>query len=148
MARARERQKLLQCLDKTDEIPHSTSPKASSQPNLPATSKIIQDSVIKTSSSEGNIPPKFARQNSVTRVSSEISSTNNSSLTTSKTLNIQNDNFNMEIKVKSSENVRVEVQIEEHNEDEDMDDKNEGGLRKDAKSRLDRLGKLYAGQFF
>lgn len=48
----------------------------------------------------------------------------------------------MEIKLKSSEHVRVEVEFTEEDKD-----KPEGScLREDAKNRLKRLGKLYAGK--
>ncbi|KAF5291923.1 hypothetical protein FQA39_LY14155 [Lamprigera yunnana] len=73
-----------------------------------------------------------------------------------QTINFQKESFNMEIKLCSSENVKVEVQFEE---DDGIGDKencnslpkcesvicNEGGLREDAKKRLQRLGKLYSG---
>lgn len=103
---------------------------------------------IKETMSEGDIT-KFVRQNSTTRISSDMPG----SPQQLKTLNIQRNNFNMEIKVSSEDNVRLEVEIE-HRDDDDEDgegkenfstDKNEGdgvGLRENTRSRLNRLGKL------
>ncbi|RZB39980.1 hypothetical protein BDFB_005308 [Asbolus verrucosus] len=134
LTRARERQKMLEGY--CDKKP---GPLTSSQPNLNSALPGGLSPTFKNSS-EGNLS-KFSRQ-STTRVSSAITSSPNSQ----KTLNIHNDNFNMEIKVSSADNVRVEVQIEEQQESDEGDGgRSEGGLRQDAKNRLNRLGKLYAG---
>lgn len=111
---------------------------ASSEPNLRLNSP--KQTPTYKSNSEGNVS-RPSRQNT-TRVSSQILSASPHS---PKTLNIHNENFNMEIKVHSADNVRVEVEIEEQQESGDETDQIEGGLRQDAKMRLNRLGKLYAG---
>lgn len=149
MARARERQKLLKDYSSENDVNKLLVKKAaSSEPNLNETTKENEivpdckfDPVYKENLSEGNIP-KFSRQNSKTRVSSNIPGSPQSHL---KTLNIQRDNFNMEIKLTSSENVRVEVEIEDQSDDDSGSHCSENGLREDAKNRLKRLGKLYAG---
>lgn len=82
------------------------------------------------------------RQNSTTRVSSKIPGSPQPQL---KTLNIQNENFNMEIKVTSLENIRVEVEIEEQNDSDTGNAISDSCLRDESKSKLKRLGKLYAG---
>nr|XP_008200136.1 PREDICTED: actin-binding protein anillin isoform X2 [Tribolium castaneum] len=125
LTRARERQRLLE--DYNSDL-RKTPPRSGkvtlSQPNLSSNSPKLEAN----SKSEGNLP-------TVTRT--HISS----DFTSHKSLNIQNDSFNMEIKVSSADNVHVEVQIEEQSDD----DRSDGGLRQDAKNRLNRLGKLYAG---
>lgn len=131
--------------DQTPEVLNN-GPSASSEPNLHRQSPKKTPTTNNKSSSEGNISNlRSARQNT-TRVSSQIMSASPHS---PKTLNIHNENFNMEIKVHSADHVRVEVEIEEHEEDEEVDgdetDQFEGGLRPDAKKRLNRLGKLYGG---
>lgn len=88
---------------------------------------------------------KFTRQNSITRVCSDIQGSPGQQ---TKTLNIQRDDFNMEIKVNSSENVRLEVEIEERSEDGSQGSESNFGLREESKNRLKRLGKLYAGKTF
>lgn len=101
--------------------------------------------VIKETTSEGNIP-KFVRQNSTTRISSDMPG----SPKQLKTLNIQRDNFNMEIKVSSADNVRLEVEIEDRDDDDgdgkENFSKSDGdgtvGLRENTRSCLNRLGKL------
>ncbi|XP_044264365.1 anillin isoform X2 [Tribolium madens] len=129
LTRARERQKLLEDynsdLKKTP--PRNGKVTTLSQPNLNANSP---NKLENNSKSEGNLTR--------THISSDF--------TSHKSLNIQNDSFNMEIKVSSADNIHVEVQIEEQCDDEtNGGDKNDGGLRQDAKNRLNRLGKLYAG---
>lgn len=110
-----------------------------SEPSLSTKTEIIQLPVAENIS-EGNIP-NYNRHNSKTLVSSDMPG----SPQQPKTLNIQRDDFNMEIKLTSSENVRVEVEIQE-TDDNDVEENNEGAcLREDAKNRLKRLGKLYAG---
>lgn len=84
---------------------------------------------------------RFTKQNSRTRVSSEMPASPKSQM---KTLNIQQDNFNMEIKVTSTENVRVEVEIAET--DDDNDTASDTGMRTESKSKLKRLGQLYGGK--
>lgn len=115
----------------------SNGQSSSSEPNL---LNSLKQTPTNKSNSEGNVS-KSARHNT-TRVSSQIMSASPNS---PKTLNIHNENFNMEIKVHSADNVRVEVEIEEQHESGDETDQFEGGLRPDAKMRLNRLGKLYAG---
>ncbi|KAJ3648680.1 hypothetical protein Zmor_020464 [Zophobas morio] len=137
LSRARERQKLLENYNGEGSGNSFSSKRvALSQTNLNSETpnKLIHNH---KSNSDGNIT-KIAHQSPTTLVSSDFSS--------HKTLNIQNDDFNMEIKVSSADNVRVEVQIEEDNsQDSSQTEKNQGGLRTNAKNRLDRLGKLYAG---
>lgn len=101
-------------------------------------------SPLKENMSEGNIS-KYVRQNSKTLVSSDMPGSPQNQL---KTLNIQRDDFNMEIKLTSSENVRVEVEIEEADDDTGENNENieRACLREDAKNRLNRLGRLYAGK--
>lgn len=95
------------------------------------------NAALKENKSEGNIA-----KCSKTQVSSDMPGSPRNQL---KTLNIQQEDFNMQIKVSSTENVRLEVEIKE---DGDGDSKGEtAGLREDAKHRLKRLGKLYAGKF-
>lgn len=99
-------------------------------------------SPLKEHNSDTNLP-RFSRQNSRTRVSSDIPASPQPQL---KTLNIQQDNFNMEIKVTSTENIRVEVEIGEHDESSNHGSpKNDCGLRDESKKRLKQLGKLYGG---
>lgn len=91
--------------------------------------------------------PKFSRQNSRTRVSSDIPGSPKTQL---KTLNIQQDNFNMEIKVTSIEDVRVEIEIGEQEESQISTDnlgspKSDCGLRDESKKKFKQLGRLYAG---
>lgn len=154
MQRARERQRKLQELtgatDKKSSPLKETNVSAENA-KLVARKEVVSDSCLllkeksfdsslKENSSEGNIV-RCVRQNSKTHVSSDMPGSPRNQL---KTLNIQKDDFNMEIKVSSTENVRVEVQIEE----KDGDDENVSEtpcLREDAKHRLKRLGKLYAG---
>lgn len=130
LTRARERQKLLE--DYNSDLkrtpPRCSKPTALSQPNLNLSVSPKKNNFL--TKSEGNL-----RQNTTTHISSDF--------TSHKSLNIQNDAFNMEIKVSSADNIHVEVQIEECD-----DETNGGGLRQDAKNRLNRLGKLYAGRDF
>lgn len=91
--------------------------------------------------------PRFSRQNSRTRVSSDIPGSPKTQL---KTLNIQQDNFNMEIKVTSTEDVRVEIEIGEQEESQISHNnfgspKSDCGLRDESKKKFKQLGKLYAG---
>lgn len=150
MERARERQRKLQEL--TGATEKTTPLKESNQTEKSVTRKeVVSDSclimkeksfdgALKENRSEGNVA-KCGRQSSKTHVSSDMPGSPRNQL---KTLNIQKEDFNMEIKVSSTENVRVEVQFEEEGEN------NAGGetanLREDAKYRLKRLGKLYAGK--
>lgn len=137
-----------------------------SEPNLAETPKIsrkeiVSDSNIYTKSSfyetakenTPNSPSKFKRQNSTTRVSSHIPGSPQPQL---KTLNIQRDDFNMEIKLVATDDVKVEVEIQERSEDDGSDSENKngsngdvdkGGIREQARSKLQRLGKLYGGKF-
>lgn len=97
----------------------------------------------KENKSDSNLP-SFTRQNSRTRISSEVFGSPKGQ---SKTFNIQNENFNMEIKLTSTDNVRVEVEIAEGEDDVGS---NHGGneesvLREESRNKLKRLGKLYAG---
>lgn len=146
--RARERQRKLQELTGGVGATEKSVPLRESNQTKAATRKeVVSDSCLfvmdnrgsnaglKENNSEGNIV-KSLRQNSMTQVSSEMPGSPRNQL---KTLNIQKEDFNMEIKVSSVDNVRVEVQIEEG------EDNNGAGLREDAKHRLKRLGKLYAG---
>ncbi|CAG9861041.1 unnamed protein product [Phyllotreta striolata] len=153
LARARERQKLLVSSNNVErtplrennsafaEDPQKLRRESLSESNVhsPSTSA---DSPLKGVISEGNLT-KFTRQNSVTRVSSEMPA---SPKPLSKTLNIQQDNFNMEIKVTSSDNVRVQVEIAETEENDDSEEaSSDSGMRVESKSKLKRLGQLYAG---
>lgn len=148
MHRARERQRKLQELTGATETPVSLRASNQTENSKLATRKeVVSDSCLmekavntplKENNSEGNIM-KCLRQNSKTQVSSDMPGSPRNQL---KTLNIQKEDFNMEIIVSSTENVRVEVQIEE----EDDDENNAACLRADAKHRLKRLGKLYAGK--
>lgn len=148
MQRARERQRKLQELTGSIEKPAPLKESNQTVNKLTTRKEIVSDSclllkeksldsVLKENKSEGNI----GRQNSKTHMSSDMPGSPMNKL---KTFNIKQEDFNMEIKVSSTENVRVEVQIEEENGE------NKGGneipcLREDAKCRLKRLGKLYAG---
>lgn len=154
MQRAKERQRKLQEL--TGVTPLKESNVSTENSTLATRKEVVSDSCLfmkekphdsplKENSSEGNIM-KYVRQNSKTHISSDMPGSPRNQL---KTLNIQKDDFNMEIKVSSAENVRVEVQIEE--KDDEGDDESGGeaqGLRENAKARLKRLGKLYAGEIF
>ncbi|KAF5297571.1 hypothetical protein FQR65_LT10002 [Abscondita terminalis] len=103
------------------------------------------------SKSEGNLNTTIVRENSKNHISSNLPGSPHHH----KTLNIQKENFNMEIKLCSTESVRVEVDFQEEecdheskenvNLSEQINENNQGGLRDDAKMRLNRLGKLYAG---
>ncbi|CAG9831440.1 unnamed protein product [Diabrotica balteata] len=150
--RARERQKLLESYGGTDRVPLKDANSLSSEPQK-GRKESLSDSNIsvnvstknletqsKENKSEGNLA-KFTRQNSRTKVSSDMPASPKNQL---KTLNIQQDDFNMEIKLTASEKVRVEVEIAEAlSDNDDM----EGGcpLRIESKSKLKRLGQLYAG---
>ncbi|XP_031344694.1 anillin isoform X2 [Photinus pyralis] len=106
------------------------------------TKSLLDSNLITETQSEGNLT-SMVRQNSKTRISSNITGSPQSHL---KTLNIQRENFNMEIKLSSTENVRVEVEFQEENEEGKENIKQDtAGLRDDAKMRLQRLGRLYAG---
>lgn len=131
-----------------------------SQPNLTNVKRIPRKEVVSDSSiqqktvnfgavlregeSAGNVS-SFKRQNSVTQITSDMPG---SPLPQLKTLSIKNDDINVEIKLTSSENVRLEVEIAERSSSEDEGGA-EGGkrpvIREQAKSKLQRLGKLYAG---
>ncbi|KAJ8934598.1 hypothetical protein NQ314_013261 [Rhamnusium bicolor] len=160
LARARERQKMLEGYTGNEKTPlreKNREVKTCSEPNLTDVKKtnrkeIVSDSnissntqcfdtTIKENKFESNLP-RFTRQNSKTRVSSEIPGSPNSQL---KTLNIQKENFNMEIKVSSTDNIRVEVEIEEQDDSDTGSTFSESGLRDESKSKLKRLGELYAG---
>lgn len=115
-----------------------------SESSLPQT---INASPLRENNSENNLP-RFSRQNSRTRVSSDIPGSPKTQL---KTLNIQQDNFNMEIKVTSIEDVRVEIEIGEQEDSENpprniASSKGDCGLRNESKNKLKQLGKLYAGR--
>ncbi|CAH1981243.1 unnamed protein product [Acanthoscelides obtectus] len=168
LARARERQKLLEnypSSDKLEKTPLKDSNLnmacSQSQANLTdikTPQRIHKESVsdscinvdkdleivLKENKSESALS-RFQRQNSKTRISSEIAGSPNAK---SNTLNIQRDNFNMEIKVTSSDDVRVEVEIAG---DDFVSNKGTGSngsenvLRDESKNKLKRLGKLYAG---
>lgn len=115
--------------------------------------KFSTHEVLKENKSDSNVY-KTTRQNSMTKVLSDVQGTMDSPV---KMLNIQKENFNMEIKLTSAENVRVEVEIEERDASDDEnngveiveikqnEDDEKSMLREDAKKRLQRLGKLYAG---
>ena len=103
---------------------------------------------------EGRVPQNSHK---FTKVSSDMPGSSPSQL---KTLNIQDNDINMEIKFVAAENVRVEVEIRKEDSDRESDDGNSGdnhnaplnngvesGLREQAKYRLKKLGKLYAGSF-
>lgn len=159
LARARERQKMLEVYGSSDDNARSKinslisldsnqkhKRESISDPNL--NSQTYLSSSLKENNSEGNLS-RFSRQNSKTRVSSEMPGSPNTQL---KTLNIQQDNFNMEIKVTSSENIRVEVEIGEREGSESPNSnlgspKSDCGLRNESKKRLKQLGKLYGGKF-
>ncbi|VEN58116.1 unnamed protein product [Callosobruchus maculatus] len=166
LARARERQKMLENYPSSDALDKKPLKESNlnivssqSQANLSDTrtpqrvhKESLSDSninigkdhemMLKENKSEGALT-QFKRQNSKTRISSEIGGSPNSK---SKTLNIQQENFNMEIKVTSSENVRVEVEIAGDDFESNKDsNKSESALRDESKYKLKRLGKLYAG---
>ncbi|KAK5647362.1 hypothetical protein RI129_002254 [Pyrocoelia pectoralis] len=161
LERARERQKkLLQNKDVTalegSNSVSVTSLRESKGVNMTTTvsdpvlcTKSLPDNNLGTETkSEGNLV-SMVRQNSKTRISSNITGSPQSLM---KTFNIQKENFNMEIKLSSTENVRVEVEFQDENEEGkeniqsvDVSNNNQVGLRDDAKMRLQRLGKLYAG---
>lgn len=148
------------CLESSNSNNQKISPKdlVVSDSNL-SNKKISDNLPLKGSASEGNFP-KLIRQNSKMNISSEIPGSPQLQL---KTLNIQKENFNMEIKLCSTENVRIEVELQEESDsnDEGKENKvyktkfeagdsacNQGVIREDAKRRLQRLGKLYAGNIF
>ncbi|XP_017779672.1 PREDICTED: actin-binding protein anillin-like isoform X2 [Nicrophorus vespilloides] len=81
--------------------------------------------------------PKMMKQNSKTKISSDV--TNND-----QTLNIVKDSLNLEIKVSSTDNVRVEVEID--SDSDNIENVATPIIREQAKSRLQRLGKLYSGE--
>ncbi|KAJ8956078.1 hypothetical protein NQ318_016530 [Aromia moschata] len=160
LARARERQRMLKGYTGNEKIPlreTNEDAKANSEPNLTDIQKIPRkeiasdpdmsrkieniDNTFKENKSE-SILPRIVRQNSKTRVSSELPGSPKTQL---KTLNIQKENFNMEIKVSSKDNVRVEVEIEEQDDSDTGSHTSESGLRDESKYKLKRLGKLYAG---
>ncbi|XP_074040615.1 anillin, actin binding protein [Leptinotarsa decemlineata] len=154
LVRARERQKMLEGFTGAEKVPSveiSSNISQSKVLEIPQVHKESlsesnhlrsYDSSLRESQSENN-STRFSRQNSKTRVSSDMPGSPRSQL---KTLNIQQDNFNMEIKVSSTENVRVEVEIAEAGDTIDnVDHKSESGLRDESKSKLKRLGKLYSG---
>lgn len=114
-----------------------------SDSNLTQTKETCLNSPLRENNSEGNLP-KFSRQNSRTRVSSDIPGSPKTQL---KTLNIQQDNFNMEIKVTSTEDVRVEIEIGEQEQNGGGSPKGDCGLRNESKKMLKQLGKLYAGKY-
>lgn len=114
--------------------------------NLSQKSQTYLETALNENILENNVP-RFSRQNSRTKVSSDIPGSPKTQL---KTLNIQQDNFNMEIKVTSTEDVRVEVEIGEKECSENLSDniespKSDCGLRDESKKRLKQLGKLYGG---
>ncbi|XP_030762791.1 anillin-like isoform X2 [Sitophilus oryzae] len=157
LSRARERQRMI-----GEAKSHPLRETNKSEPNLTKVTAIPPKEI----HSEGNLAAlsnkedslsmlnstyttKFHRQNSVTRISSDVEGSPNNNMLT-KTLNIQKDDFNMEIKVKSAENVRVEVEIEERENEENIErfsnhNEENAGLREESRNRLKRLGKLYAG---
>ncbi|XP_076255761.1 anillin, actin binding protein isoform X2 [Rhynchophorus ferrugineus] len=162
LSRARERQRML---GEGKVMPLQESNKnAVSEPNLTEIKHISPKAVLSESNLTkcvstnedkalgiincSNTP--FSRQNSITRISSNIEGSPNTVQT--KTLNIQREDFNMEIKVKSADNVHVQVEIEERENNDNYNDgraiihhTQENGLREESKNRLKRLGKLYAG---
>lgn len=157
LERARERQRKL--LEYNTEDKHTPLREANENP--PDTSSPLHENspvdVLKQSVSEGNLNSKLVKQNSLTRISSEITGSPNKQ---SNVLNIQKDNFNMEIKLSSVDNVRVQVEFQESDEFgteekenyemclEKEDDESSGSvpaLRENSKKRLQRLGALYAG---
>nr|CAI5823619.1 unnamed protein product [Callosobruchus analis] len=166
LARARERQKMLENYPSTEALDkkplkESNLNTASSQSQANLTDIKSPQRVHRESLSDSNINiskdhemvlkenksesalTQFKRQNSKTRISSEIGGSPNAK---SKTLNIQQDNFNMEIKVTSSDNVRVEVEVVGNDFGNNKDsNKSESALRDESKFKLKRLGKLYAG---
>ncbi|XP_050299798.1 anillin-like isoform X2 [Anthonomus grandis grandis] len=151
LARARERQRLLQGLPVEEKLPLKESNRiAVSEPNLKDLEKIPQKEVksetdlrCKESSTVESVPlGHFTRQNSITRVLSDVQGSPGQQ---TKFLNIQRDNFNMEIKVNSADNVRLQVEIEERSDESNDASEEQTGLREESKNRLKRLGKLYAG---
>ncbi|XP_057658222.1 anillin-like isoform X1 [Diorhabda carinulata] len=151
LSRARERQKLLEGSGNAERTPFKET---NSLIELPRSKKeSLSDSNInictknletlsKENKSDSNLP-KFIRQNSRTKISSEMPGSPKNQL---KTLNIQQEDFNMEIKVTASENVRVEVEIAEaNNSGNENDSGNDCQMRIESKCKLKRLGQLYAG---
>ncbi|KAK4885871.1 hypothetical protein RN001_002142 [Aquatica leii] len=166
LERARERQKKLlqsnngEIINPLKESNSATVIESTLKSKICNLGSAISDSVLCTktttefnsieSKSEGNLT-NMVKQNSKTRISSNLPG---SPQHLHKTLNIQKENFNMEIKLCSTENIRVEVDFQEEDGSEGkenvivsdhMNTINHGGLRDDAKMRLQRLGKLYAG---
>lgn len=146
-----------------------------SQPNLSECNKLPRKETASDSnlnfktqfydpSMKENLSDSNLSKKSMTRVSSDLQIHPQSP---TKTLNIQKENFNMEIKLTSADNVRVEVEIEERDESEPEDDsghsepqevphifvtdesdsQNKTSIRPDVKNRLQRLGKLYSGNY-
>ncbi|KRT82400.1 Pleckstrin homology domain containing protein [Oryctes borbonicus] len=160
LERARERQKKLQQLNPTHQITppkgfksltkqtEALSPnKGNYQENTPVkNTENIHDSPKKVNS-EGRVQ-KLIRHSSSTKISSNLPASPKPQL---KTLNIQKENFNMEIKLISSDNVRVEVEIQESDSSDNesqpnrMQDNVTPALREQAKHKLNKLGRLYAG---
>nr|CAH7732164.1 unnamed protein product [Callosobruchus chinensis] len=165
LARARERQKMLENYPSSDALDKKplkesnlnivSSQSQANLTDLKSPQRVHRESlsdssiniskdhemVLKENKSEGALT-QFNRQNSKTRISSEMGGSPNAK---SKTLNIQQDNFNMEIKVTSSENVRVEVEIAGDDFENKDSNKSESALRDESKYKLKRLGKLYSG---
>lgn len=119
-----------------------------SQPNLsenektPNNKDIASDSNIYKKSLRGS---EFKENFSETNLLKTTKVLSETSISPTKTLNIQQDNFNMEIKLTSTDNVRVEVEIEERDESDNEASIDKPVIREDAKKRLQRLGKLYSG---
>ncbi|KAL3287439.1 hypothetical protein HHI36_001910 [Cryptolaemus montrouzieri] len=137
LARARQRQKLLQNYATDDEGMHQ---KLCAKPENKDYESLLSE---KTKREPTQSPQKMKIDEEVNPQSPKNSSFNITGSTKTNTLNINKENFNMEIKVTSSENVRVEVEFEE--ESSDIVNEKHLGLRKDVKNKLNRLGKLYAG---
>lgn len=156
LARARERQKMLEVYTGTDENIHTKNNCDSVESNLKNRESISDSNLnftclsspLRENVAECDLP-RFSRQNSRTRVSSDIPGSPKTQL---KTLNIQQDNFNMEIKVTSTEDVRVEIEIGEQEESQvpkynPESPKSDCGLRDESKKKFKQLGKLYAGNY-
>nr|XP_022910049.1 anillin isoform X1 [Onthophagus taurus] len=158
LERARQRQKKLEELNSTENIPSRkksdiiTSPKCNTSTENDSTNN--EEGMISSSTPDKKIPrmPSIKETLETTKSPLKISShLPGSPQPQLKTLNIQKENFNMEIKLISTDHVRVEVEIQD---DEDGSDKenngeddnyaSESGLREQAKYKLKKLGRLYS----
>ncbi|XP_065167773.1 anillin isoform X2 [Atheta coriaria] len=156
LERARQRQKKLGPLREANVS--TSSPNITHSELVRTRKEVVSDSILLTT-------PKMTKSNSKTKISSNISSSPSQEF---NTLNIQKDSLNMEIRFSSAENVRVEVEIQSDDETgtpraivhevtentstptpaddpEGENEENMPALREEAKTRLQRLGKLYSG---